>query len=71
MKKTFQLLLLSLIISVGVSAQTTENVKILELNSALFKQKIWDFSKNKTSRDGFYSICKKCRNKKTRKSGQI
>ncbi len=48
MKKTFQLLLLSLIISVGVSAQTTENVKILELNSALFKQKIWDFSKNKT-----------------------
>ena len=48
MKKTFQLLLLSLIISVGVSAQTTENVKILELNSALFKQKVWDFSKNKT-----------------------
>ena len=26
------------------------------------------FSKNKTSRDGFYSICKCCRNSKTKKS---
>ena len=29
------------------------------------------FSKNKTSRDGFYSICKKCRSKKTHTPGQI
>ena len=29
------------------------------------------FSKNKTSRDGFYSICKKCRSKKTHTPGQV
>jgi hypothetical protein len=26
------------------------------------------FSKNKTSKDGFYSICKACRNQKTSKA---
>ena len=48
MKKTFQLLLLSLMISIGASAQNAENVKIAELNTALFKQKVWNFTKNKT-----------------------
>lgn len=48
MKKTFQLLLIALIISLGASAQNTENVKIVELNSALFKQKVWNFAKNKS-----------------------
>jgi len=42
------LLLIALIISVGASAQNTENVKIVELNSALFKQKVWNFAKNKS-----------------------
>lgn len=48
MKKIFQLLLIALIISLGASAQNTENVKIVELNSALFKQKVWNFAKNKS-----------------------
>lgn len=48
MKKTFQLLLITLIISVDASAQNTENVKIVELNSTLFKQKVWNFAKNKS-----------------------
>ena len=53
MKKTFQLLLIALIISLGASAQNTENVKIVELNSALFKQKVWNFAKNKS----FTRVC--------------
>jgi thioredoxin len=48
MKKTIQLLMISLFLSAGLLAQTTENVKIIELNTASFKQKVWNFDKNKT-----------------------
>jgi len=40
--------LISLFLSAGLLAQTTENVKIIELNTASFKQKVWNFDKNKT-----------------------
>ncbi len=43
-----QLLMISLFLSAGLLAQTTENVKIIELNTASFKQKVWNFDKNKT-----------------------
>lgn len=48
MKKTIQLLMIGLFLSAGLLAQTTENVKIIELNTASFKQKVWNFDKNKT-----------------------
>lgn len=47
MKKTIQLLLISLIMSAGIFAQNANNVKIVELNTAAFKQKVWNFEKNK------------------------
>lgn len=48
MKKTIQLLLISLIMSAGIFAQNANNVKIVELTSASFKQKVWNFDKNKS-----------------------
>ena len=48
MKKTIQLLLISLIMSAGIFAQNANNVKIIELTSASFKQKVWNFDKNKS-----------------------
>lgn len=48
MKKTIQLLLISLIMSAGIFAQNANNVKIVELNTAAFKQKVWNFDKNKS-----------------------
>lgn len=48
MKKTIQLLLISLIMSAGIFAQNANNVKIIELNTAAFKQKVWNFDKNKS-----------------------
>lgn len=48
MKKTIQLLLLGMIFSSAVMAQKTENVQIIELNARSFKQKVWNYDKEKT-----------------------
>lgn len=48
MKKTFSLLFLSIFLSLGVFAQKDNNVKIIELTTATFKQKVWNFDKNKS-----------------------
>ena len=48
MKKNIQLLILSLLMSVGIFAQNANNVKIIELTTATFKQKVWNFDKNKS-----------------------
>lgn len=47
MKKTIQLLLLCLIVTSSLVAQKTSNVQIVELNTQNFKQKVWNFEKNK------------------------
>ena len=48
MKKLIQSLLLIMIISTSVFAQKSDNVKIIELTTADFKQKVWNFDTNKT-----------------------
>ena len=48
MKKTFSLLFLSIFLSLGVFAQKENNVKIIELTTATFKPKGWNFDKNKS-----------------------
>jgi thioredoxin len=48
MKKTIQLLLLSMAFSLTGLAQQSVNVKINELTTQTFKQKVWNFDKDKT-----------------------
>lgn len=48
MKKTIQLLLLCMIVSSTVLAQKATNVEIIELNATSFKQKVWNFDKDKS-----------------------
>lgn len=48
MKKTFRLLLMCLMVSSMAVAQNTKNVEIIELNAKTFKEKVWDYDKDKT-----------------------
>lgn len=47
MTKTVQTIALMLFFSISAFSQTTNNVEIIELNTAQFKQKVWNFDKNK------------------------
>lgn len=48
MRKTLQLLLLCVIVSTPAMAQKTANVEIIDLTTQSFKQKVWNFDKDKT-----------------------
>jgi len=48
MKKTIKLLLISLMVSSAAIAQQSTNVQIIELNSQSFKQKVWNYDKDKS-----------------------
>ncbi len=48
MKKTIQLLIFCFTISVAAIAQNPSNVKIKDLDLQGFKQKVWNFDKNKS-----------------------
>jgi thioredoxin len=48
MKFTLKTLFICLFVAVSAMAQNTKNVQIIELNTQTFKQKVWDFEKNKT-----------------------
>jgi len=47
MKKTIHLLLLIFIVSSASMAQNSKNVTIADLDAATFKQKVWNFDKDK------------------------
>ncbi|HEY6913740.1 MAG TPA: thioredoxin domain-containing protein, partial [Paludibacter sp.] len=48
MKKTLQLLLLCIVVSSTAMAQKPTNVEIVDLTTQSFKQKVWNFDKDKT-----------------------
>ena len=48
MKRAFQIFLLSFIVSSAAMSQTSNNVEIIDLNLQSFKQKVWNFDKDKT-----------------------
>lgn len=48
MKKTFQLVMVLLAMSLAVTAQKTKDVKIVDLTTQTFKQKVWNFEKSKS-----------------------
>lgn len=48
MKKTFQLLIICLVVSTAAMAQQTSKFQIVELTTKEFKQKVWNFEKDKS-----------------------
>jgi len=48
MKRILQTLLLCLVVSTTAMAQKTANIEIIELSANSFKQKVWNFNKDKT-----------------------
>jgi len=48
MKRTLQIVMLSFIVSMTAMAQNATNVEIAELNLQGFKQKVWNFDKDKS-----------------------
>ena len=48
MKKTLQLLLLCVIVNATAMAQKSTNVEIIDITTQSFKQKVWNFDKDKT-----------------------
>ena len=48
MKRTLQIIILCLLVSVSAMSQNTSKDEIPELNLQSFKQKVWNFDKDKT-----------------------
>ena len=48
MKRTFQIIMLCFIVSTTAMSQNTTKVEIIDLNLQSFKQKVWNFDKDKT-----------------------
>src|ERR1035437_8288740 len=48
MKRTLQIILLCFIVSLTAMSQNTPKVEIVDLNLQSFKQKVWNFDKEKT-----------------------
>ncbi len=47
MTKTIQTIAFLVFFSIAAYSQSSANVEIIELNTAQFKQKVWNFTKNK------------------------
>ena len=48
MKRTFQIIMLCFIVSTAAMAQNATKVEIIDLNLQSFKQKVWNFDKDKS-----------------------
>ena len=48
MKRTFQIIMMCFIVSISAMAQNASKVEITDLNLQGFKQKVWNFDKDKS-----------------------